>query len=119
VHVDDVARAFLLALERPEAAGQVVNIGSGQHRSVLDVAQRLAATLGRPDLEPEILGKARTGDIRHCFADIALAERLLGFRPEHDFAAGLGELAEWLAHQRAEDKVADARRELEARGLVA
>jgi dTDP-L-rhamnose 4-epimerase len=119
VHVADVANAFLLALERPEAVGQVINIGSGQDRSILDVARQLASSMGRPDLEPEILGKARAGDIRHCFSDIALAERTLGFRPQRDFAAGVGELAEWLAHQRAEDKVADARRELEARGLVA
>jgi len=119
VHVADVADAFLLALERPEAVGQVLNIGSGEDRSILDVARQLASSMGRRDLEPEILGKARAGDIRHCFADITLAERSLGFRPQRDFAAGVAELAEWLARQRAEDKVADACRELEARGLVA
>ena len=119
VHVEDVARAFLLALEHPGAAGGVFNIGSGHHRSILDVARQLAASMGRPDLEPEILGKARAGDIRHCFADIGLAERTLGFRPRVDFAHGVGELAEWLARQRAEDNVAAACRELQARGLVA
>lgn len=118
VHVDDVARAFVLALETPQAAGQVFNIGSGRDRSILEVARELAASMRRPDLEPEILGKARIGDIRHCFADIGLAERTLGFRPRVDFATAVGELAEWLARQRAEDRVAQACRELEARGLV-
>jgi len=119
VHVSDVAEAFVLALEHPAAPGGVFNIGSGQDRSVCDVARALAGAVGRPDLEPVILGKARAGDIRHCFADIGLAEHTLGFRPQRDFAAGVTELAEWLARQHAEDKVADACRELEARGLVA
>ena len=119
VHVADAANAFALALEHPGAPGGVFNIGSGQDRSILDVARALAAAVGRPGLEPEILGKARAGDIRHCFADIGLAERALGFRPQRDFSAGIAELAEWLARQRAEDKVTDACRELEARGLVA
>ncbi len=119
VHVEDVARAFLLALEHPEASGRVFNIASGQDRSILDVARQLADCMGRADLAPRVLGKARAGDIRHCFADIGLAERTLGFRPRRDFAAGVAELAEWLAAQPAEDKVAQACRELEARGLVA
>jgi len=75
--------------------------------------------MGQPQCQPELLRKARAGDIRHCFADIALAERTLGFRPRRDFAEGVSELAEWLARQCADDRVAEARRELEARGLVA
>jgi dTDP-L-rhamnose 4-epimerase len=118
VHVSDVATAFVLALEHPAAPGGVFNIGSGQDRSVSDVARALAAAVGRPGLRPEILGKARAGDVRHCFADIGLARRALGFRPQREFASSVAELAEWLARQRAEDKIADACRELEARGLV-
>lgn len=119
VHVEDVARAFLLALDREEAAGQVFNIGSGQHRSVREVAELLGKAMGRPDLLPEITGKARTGDIRHCIADIGKARTELGFAPRQDFQAGLAELAEWVARQEAEDRVQEARKELEMRGLVA
>jgi dTDP-L-rhamnose 4-epimerase len=118
VHVGDVARAFALALERPEAVGQVYNVGSGCDRSVRDVARDLAQAMGR-DIEPEIAGKARTGDIRHCFADGSKAAAELDFRAETDWRAGLAELADWVGRQTADDKVADARRELEARGLVA
>ena len=75
--------------------------------------------MGRPGLAPEITGKARAGDIRHCIPDLAKAREELGFGPPRDFAAGLAELAEWVARQQAEDRVAEARRELEARGLVA
>ncbi len=119
VHVEDVARAFVLALERPEAVGGVFNVGSGRDVSILDVARELAAAMGRPNLTPEVAGKARVGDIRHCFADIALAADRLGFAPRRSFADSLGELAEWVARQQAVDRVAEARRELEARGLVA
>lgn len=119
VHVTDVARAFILALERPEAAGRVFNIGSGEHRTVAEVAGLLADAMGRQGLPPEITGKGRAGDIRHCIPDIGLAQRALGFAPRTGFVAGLAELAEWVARQTAEDRVQEARRELEGRGLVA
>ena len=119
VHVEDVARAFLLALDHPKAAGQVFNIGSGVDRTVTEVAQLLAEAMGRPDLTPEIAGKARAGDIRHNIPDLAKAADELGYAARWDFGAGLKELAGWVAEQESEDRVADARRELEARGLVA
>ncbi|PRY95469.1 dTDP-L-rhamnose 4-epimerase [Hasllibacter halocynthiae] len=119
VHVDDVARAFRLAMERPEAAGATINVGSGRSVSVAEVAEATAAALGRPDLAPQITGKARTGDIRHCFADIALARGALGFEPRRTFAEALPEMAEWVAGQRPEDRVERASEELRARGLVA
>jgi dTDP-L-rhamnose 4-epimerase len=119
VHVDDVARAFADALVLPEAVGQTFNIGSGADRSVTEVARSLARAMGKNDLEPEIVGKARIGDIRHCFCDTGLAADKLGFRATQDFEAGLAELAEWVGRQTAEDRVAHARAELESRGLVA
>src|SRR3712207_587248 len=119
VHVEDVARAFLLALDHPQAPGEVYNIASGEDRSVREVAALLAEAMGRPGLSPEITGKARAGDIRHCVADLAKAREGLGLPPPRDFGLGLAELAEWVARQQAEDRVAQARRELEARGLVA
>ena len=119
VHVEDVARAFVLALDRPRAAGEVYNIASGEDRSVEEVAALLAGAMGRSGLLPEITGKARAGDIRHCISDLAKARGELGLGAPRDFAQGLAELAEWVARQQAEDRVAHARRELEARGLVA
>src|ERR671921_1757036 len=64
VHVEDVAQAFVLALEHPKAPGEVYNVGSGQDRSVRQVADLLAAAMNRSDIAPEITGKARIGDIR-------------------------------------------------------
>lgn len=119
VHVSDVARAFAEALEHPAAPGGTFNIGSGQDRSVREVARALGAAMGRNDLEPAIVGKARTGDIRHCYCDTTLARDVLGFAARQDFAEGLADLAQWLAGQTAEDRAETAREELEARGLVA
>ncbi|MBO1076866.1 NAD-dependent epimerase/dehydratase family protein [Roseomonas marmotae] len=119
VHVGDVARAFMLALEHPRAAGQVYNVASGQDRTVEEVALALAAAMGCPDLTPEITGKARSGDIRHNIPDITRIQSELGFTVARDFQKDLAELAEWVAAQQAEDRVLQARRELEMRGLVA
>ena len=119
IHVGDVAAAFCTALEHPAAAGGVFNIASGRDRTIVEVARLLAQAMGRPDIEPEITGKARAGDIRHCFADVDKARSKLGFVAGQDFGQGLADLAEWVARQQAEDRVEEARRELEVRGLVA
>jgi dTDP-L-rhamnose 4-epimerase len=119
VHVRDVARAFVEALEHPRASGRVYNFGSGHERTVNEVAELLAAAMRRPGVSPEILGKGRTGDVRHCFGDITKIRTDLGMVPKQDFSEGLAELAEWVAHQSASDRAPQARRELETRGLVA
>ncbi|MFC7334376.1 NAD-dependent epimerase/dehydratase family protein [Rhodocista pekingensis] len=118
VHVRDVARACRLALERPAAAGEAVNIGSGRAIAIDDLAGRLAGIVGRPDLVPEITGRCRVGDIRHCFADIGKARAVLGYAPQVGLEEGLTELADWLSGQIAVDRVEQAARELAARGLT-
>jgi dTDP-L-rhamnose 4-epimerase len=119
VHVDDVAQAFLLALEHPDAPGNVFNIGSGRDCTVHDIARLLARAMDREHVPAELVGKVRAGDIRHCFADISHARAKLGFQPQRSLDESLGELAEWLAEQKAVDHFAEAQRELQARGLVA
>ncbi len=118
VSVHDVARACWLALEVPEAVGGVFNIGSGQPITVQEVAAAIAELMGKPRIRPEITGKYRVGDVRHCFADISRARKVLRYSPQVSFHEGLAELAEWLRGQVATDRVAQARAELEARGLT-
>ncbi|HEU4961185.1 MAG TPA: NAD-dependent epimerase/dehydratase family protein [Sphingomonas sp.] len=119
VHVRDVARAFADALVLPQAAGETFNIGSGHDRSVTQIAEALATAMGKNDIAPEIAGKARIGDIRHCFCDTSKAAAELDFTARENFIEGLAELAEWVHQQTAEDRVDEARAELEQRGLVA
>lgn len=117
VNVRDVARACRLALEKPEAAGRVINIGSGKALTIVEVAEQMAQALGIDDLPPEITRKFRAGDIRHCFADISLAAEVLGYRPQVSLAQGLDELVEWMLGQQAFDRVEVASAELARRGL--
>jgi dTDP-L-rhamnose 4-epimerase len=118
VSVYDVARAFVLALENPGAPGEVFNIGSGQSYTINDLAQEVANVLGKPDIEPEITGKYRVGDIRHCFADVSRAREILGFTPQVSLEEGLADLGGWLEGQVAHDRIAEARAELAARRLT-
>jgi dTDP-L-rhamnose 4-epimerase len=117
VSVRDIARACRLALERDGADGGVVNIGSGRSVSVTEIADKLAVQLGK-EIEPKLTGKARAGDIRHCFADVSLAREFLGFEAQIDLDDGMRELAEWLEGQVAVDHVDAAADELAARGLT-
>jgi dTDP-L-rhamnose 4-epimerase len=117
VSVRDVAAACHLALTVPGAAGRVLNVGSGRSLTVLEVAGRLADAMGREDVRPEVTQKYRVGDIRHCFADIGEARRVLGYEPAVPFDAGLEELAGWLEGQIAHDRVGEASAELASRGL--
>ena len=118
VHVSDVAQACRLAMEVPDAAGRVLNVGSGNAYTVLEIAQRMAEAMGKENIEAEISGRYRVGDIRHCFADIRAARRLLGYEPKIALEDGLVELADWLRSQTADDHVPQMRAELDRHGLA-
>jgi dTDP-L-rhamnose 4-epimerase len=118
VHVHDIAQACRLAMEIDAANGEVFNVGSGKNYTVREIAENLAKVLGKEDIEPEITAKYRAGDIRHCFADISKARRVLGYEPRVTLEEGLTELVGWLEGQTAEDHVEQARQELSERGLT-
>jgi dTDP-L-rhamnose 4-epimerase len=117
IHVRDIVQGLILAMERPEANYEAINLGTGRRISVLEVARTLARKLNL-SIEPQIVHQFRVGDIRYCFADIGKARRLLGYEPSVTFEDGLSELIDWLKQQTAEDKVDKATAELAARGLT-
>jgi len=117
IHVSDIVRANLLALERDEANFGVFNVGTGQPHTILDVAYALANGLG-VDIEPEIVGQYRAGDIRHCYSDITRIRQTLGFEPRVRFEEGMADLVAWVRDQEGADLVEEARAELERRGLT-
>lgn len=119
VSVRDVVGACLAALESERASGMAINVGSGRSATVAEVAAALARVIGRNDVEAEVTGRFRVGDIRHCFADISLAQEVLGYQPRVTLDEGLRELAQWLRGQEAEDRVDEANAELASRGLTA
>jgi dTDP-L-rhamnose 4-epimerase len=118
VSVHDVVRAVLLAAEEEAAVGKALNVGTGRALSVREVAATLARVLG-VELELELTGRYRVGDIRSCYADISLAREVLGYEPRVEFERGMQELVAWLQEQeRPESGIAAHAAELAARGLT-
>jgi len=117
VHVRDVVQASMLALDRSGADGRAVNVGSGHPITVTDVACGLARHLGF-DRSPDVTGKFRAGDVRHCFADIIRARTLLNYEPAVTFEQGAAELIDWVRDRVSADLVDQSIADLEARGLV-
>ena len=118
VSVHDVVAANLLAMERAQTDGMAHSIGSGQPITICGVAAELARALGT-ETDPQITGKYRAGDIRHCFADISAAQKVLGYRPRVSFGEGIQELVQWLGSQKAVDRSAEAVECLALYGLAA
>jgi dTDP-L-rhamnose 4-epimerase len=116
IHVRDIVGANLLALREPRADGRVLNVGAGRPVSIGEIARVLARLYGVA-VAPEITGRFRAGDIRHCAADIG-ALRGLGFAPSVGLEQGLQELVEWGRRTEAVDRVDEATQELVARGLA-
>jgi dTDP-L-rhamnose 4-epimerase len=118
VHVSDIVRANILALEREDEG--VFNIGTGQPTSVLRVAEVLSELLA-PGVEPEIVGQYRAGDVRHCVSDFTKARTQLGYEPRVSFEDGMADLVDWVRQQPVsaeQDRFSVSRAELEARGLT-
>lgn len=118
VSVHDVVQACLLAMARGASDGEVINIGSGNPVTIRKVADLLGDALGCR-IPPVITNQFRSGDIRHCFADISKARRLLGYEPRVSHQQGFTELASWLRGQQPEDKAETMLRELATYGLTA
>lgn len=118
VSVHDIVHANLLAMERNSADGLALNVASGEPVNVREVASTLASALGM-EIAPEITGKYRAGDIRHCFADISAARKYLGYESSVKFSDGIRELVSWLREQRADDRAAEAVQKLTVYGLTA
>jgi dTDP-L-rhamnose 4-epimerase len=96
VHVSDVAGINVAALEAPEDATPAgtatpLNVCSGEVRTIADLATQLASAMDGP--EPQIVGGARPGDVRHVTADPARAAELLGYRARVSFAEGITRFA--------------------------
>lgn len=117
VHVSDIIQANLLALETSKADYQALNIGTGRPVSIKEISQMLAKGLDK-DIEPQIIGKYREGDIRHCVADITKARNLLEYQPKVNLEEGLINLLEWVKDQRPDDRVEKATAELSTHQLV-
>tara|TARA_B100000287_G_C20656094_1_gene788585 strand:+ start:370 stop:1482 length:1113 start_codon:yes stop_codon:yes gene_type:complete len=117
IHVNDVARAYVMALESSGLDGLSVNLGSGKKITINRIAKLLINILDKK-VSPIIEGKYRAGDIRHCFADINSIQTNLGWSPKIKFDKGLSGLVEWLKTQSLTGKKVSSVNELEEFGLL-
>lgn len=87
VYVDDVVDALVAVATARDVNRAVINIGSGQETSIHDLAGRVARATGR---EADVLYNRTQGrGVTRLVADVALAQRLLGWSPSTDLARGL------------------------------
>ncbi len=93
VHVADVSRANLIALDPEAGAAGAFNVASGEPRSIGEMAGLLTRAAGPGAPAPRVTGEFRLGDVRHVFADSGLAAERLGFRAEVGLEAGMREFA--------------------------
>ncbi len=117
IHVFDVADAVVRAAEGTDVVHEALNVCTGRPITIAEVAQVLAERLG-VELAPEVMGRYRAGDIRHCIGDPSRACAVLGFQARVSFADGLDELLAWSERQSAEDRVELSLARLEEQGLV-
>ena len=117
VHASDVSGAIRRAIESPIEGFHAVNIGSGSPTSILEVAERLRSIL-KSESKITISGEFRSGDIRHCYADLAKAAKLFGYAPAVSIEDGFARFAAWVVTQPVvADRSRDAQAELTMRGL--
>lgn len=87
VHVSDVIRACLLAMEKDEADNQVFNVGTGRRLSLFEVASIMSEQMDGPP--PKVTQKFRVGDVRHCYADLTKVRTVLSYKPKIKFEEGI------------------------------
>lgn len=95
VLVDDVVDAFALMGTVAAMPQDIIDIGSGEAATIVDVARTLLDLFGQPQDKLTITGQFRPGDIRFALADIGRARAELGWAPRRSLTEGLRALADW------------------------
>jgi dTDP-L-rhamnose 4-epimerase len=119
IHVSDLVEGCVKGLEAESVVDDVFNLGTGTATDLNTLLALLKREIpSAADVQPQVLGQFRDGDIRSCYADVTRARERLGFRPKVTIEEGVRGLAAWVRAQSAEDRSADALQELKAHNLV-
>lgn len=102
IHVKDIANGVINAFDCKASNGEIINLGSGNGTSVLDIAKYLKDRYDSSS-ELHITGDFRVGDIAHNIADITKAGKLLNFKPEISLQNGLAEFCNWALKQETDN----------------
>jgi nucleoside-diphosphate-sugar epimerase len=92
-YVANVVQAVLLAIRAPEAAGKVINVGTGESSTLNQTIELLNGIFGKRVIPT--YGPPRPGDVRDSRADIRLGRAILNYEPRIHFEEGLHRTVEW------------------------
>lgn len=95
--IDDVASAIVAGAVSPTVQGEPMDIGSGEFQTIGTAAKLIAEHYKAP--APHVTGQYRQGDVRHAWADVTAAQRVLGWTPQFNLAQGIDRLATWIDAQ--------------------
>jgi len=99
VYVEDVVDANMLALTTKEAKGEVFNIAAGKVTTITQLVGSLQEIMNKKYLKP-IHKRPRPGDIRHSYASIEKAKKILRYEPKFSLKEGLTRLVEWCSREK-------------------
>lgn len=117
VFIDDIVKVTAMALDNENASGKSYNVGTGKQTTVLQVAENLRKIYGS-DVEINISGNFRIGDIRHNIADLTQLQNDFQFTPEVMFEEGIAKFGNWVKTQKVEeDRYAKSIQEMKEKGL--
>lgn len=116
IDVGDIVESCILAMKSEKADYKYYNVGTGKAVTIRKVAETLV-DLYKKDITPKIVNRYRTGDIRHCYADIEKIKEI-GFTPKIGLKEGLKNLVEWGKSEEAVDRTEEANLELNRRNLT-
>jgi len=98
VNINDVVSATLIALYNKKPYNFICNVGSGEIITILQSAEIISKLLGKP-FQYQISGRFREGDIRHCYADLNHAKKIIGYEPRIRFQDGMKMYIPWVEKQ--------------------
>lgn len=117
ISIHDVVDALVGSMVNKRANFGIMNIGSGKQTTIKDMAIVLAKLLDK-NIKPKINGEFRKGDIRHCYADISKAKKLIGWQPKTSLEEGLEELINWSQKENPVDLFEAAEKQLRSKKLL-
>lgn len=98
-YVEDAVEATIAALKSSVAVGDTINVATGKQTSINQLAKTLMEIIGRTDVKP-VYAPPRKGDIKHSYADVSKAVKLLNYRPRFNLEEGLRLTVEWFKERK-------------------
>ena len=117
VYIEDITDSIILGIENDNANFQSFNVGSGEKIDVLTVANTLKEKYGS-NVNINVSGNYRLGDIRHNLGDLTKIRTLLGYEPKVKFTEGISNFVDWVEKQNVEsDNYEASIEEMKKKGL--